>query len=104
MPKADTGGILYLFPPQTNGAGRKRADGTRKSTIVRDRLEAIHPHDLTMSAREATEFHFSRIPFRQKRIRRGKNGEARQGKAPNGGSGSGRTVVQEAPREEQSAR
>jgi len=61
-----------------------------------------------MSAREATEFQYSRIPFRQKRLRRGKNKttNSKEGKreAQNSGSINGRAVVPEEAREEQSAR
>ena len=61
LPKADTGGVLYLFPPMTNRAGRKRADGTkRRPTVVRARLESIHPHDLSIMARELAERWYSK--------------------------------------------
>ncbi len=55
LPKADTGGILYLFPPMPNRAGRKGVDGTNKHAAIRERLESIHPDDLSIMAREAAE-------------------------------------------------
>lgn len=97
----DHGGILYLFPPTKNLRGEKGNGRARTEVLHRDRLEALDPRDLNLSASEHAEFLHSRLVFRAKRSRREAEARARTRQAPNGGSRGRRTVVPKETRKEQ---